>query len=140
LQLKRFGQCDDIEFKSQISSFFEPYKLIKFYEDKKQLLTQKQHLNEEETIKLNSYSNYLNQLKNYEIVIYHRMIADAQYEAYRSHKSSKDILKDHLLIEMDYKQKIVIGMSRRQINLEFYKLKQRCCLGNAYFLIKIINN
>jgi hypothetical protein len=134
-ELKRYSQSQDIEFKSQISRFFEPYKMIKFYEQKKLLLTQKKSLSQEERNNFNNYCLYISDLKKYEIVIYHRMIATSQTDSYRTHKNSKQILKDHLLIEADYKQKIVIGMSRRQTNLEYYKLKQRSCLGfGVYYL------
>ena len=41
----------------------------------------------------------------------------------------KDLPEDYLFIELDFKQKILIGMSPRQINREFYNQQQRSVLG-----------
>ena len=40
------------------------------------------------------------------------------------------MLRNKILIEMDFKQKIVIGRSPRQVNEEYYKQVQRTCLGS----------
>ena len=40
--------------------------------------------------------------------------------AYNDHHKNKDKLRNKLLIEFDLKQKIVIGMSPRQVNDEYY--------------------
>ena len=42
-----------------------------------------------------------------------------QRKAYNEHRQIKDNLKNKLLIEFDFKQKIVIGMSPRQVNDEY---------------------
>ena len=52
-----------------------------------------------------------------------------QRQTYNEHHKNKDKLKNKILIEFDFKQKIVIGMSPRQVNDEYYKLVQRTCLG-----------
>ena len=49
--------------------------------------------------------------------------------AYKSHHENLDQLKENLLIEIDFKQKNVIGMSPRQVNKEFYEQQVRSCLG-----------
>lgn len=40
-------------------------------------------------------------------------------------------LKNNILIEVDFKQKIKIGMSPRQVNTEYYNQQDRSCLGNC---------
>ena len=63
-----------------------------------------------------------------------------QRKAYNEHRQIKDNLKNKLLIEFDFKQKIVIGMSPRQVNDEYYKQVQRTCLGKLiYFFIRHLN-
>ncbi len=44
-----------------------------------------------------------------------------------------DLLRNKILIEVDYKQKIVIGMSPRQVSGEYYNQEQRSCLGMVKF-------
>ena len=68
-------------------------------------------------------------VENYIVVLAHRDIADVQRRAYNSQRKDKEALKMQILIEADYKQKIVIGLSPRQINLEYYNQEQRSCLG-----------
>ena len=52
-----------------------------------------------------------------------------QRKAYNDHHTIKEKLRNKLMIEFDFKQKIVIGMSPRQVNDEYYNQKQRTCLG-----------
>jgi hypothetical protein len=74
-------------------------------------------------------------LETIETLIIHRKIANTQKKAYYEYIRPADIEKDNLLgkdkivIEMDFKQKIKIGMSPRQIGQEFYDQEQRSCLG-----------
>lgn len=59
----------------------------------------------------------------------HKKTAERQRKCYNYQRKSLDILKDKILIELDFKQKIVVGLSPRQINREYYELEQRTCLG-----------
>jgi hypothetical protein len=68
-------------------------------------------------------------LKVYEILSFHKNIAKAQRNAYNLHCKNPDFLKNKLLIELDFKQKFVIGLSPRQISSEYYHQIQRSCLG-----------
>jgi hypothetical protein len=68
---------------------------------------------------------------NYKILDFHRKLANTQREAYNDMKKNKDILRDSILIDFDFKQKIVIGLSPRQTNEEFYEQKQRCLFGKS---------
>lgn len=73
-------------------------------------------------------------LDEYETILFHKFIAQVQRRAYKSH-ISLDNLKNKILIEVDYKQKIKIGMSPRQISSEYFNQKERTCLGILLFLI-----
>ncbi len=42
-------------------------------------------------------------------------------------------MQNKILIELDFKQKFVIGLSPRQVNEEYYKQVQRSCLGFVFF-------
>ncbi len=68
-------------------------------------------------------------VKKYEIVLGHKMIASSQRSAYNLQRKDKESLKNQILIEVDFKQKIAIGISPRQINKEYYLQELRSCLG-----------
>jgi hypothetical protein len=55
-------------------------------------------------------------------------LAREQREAYKNHHTV-EILRNNILIEMDFKQKIKIGLSPRQVGPEFYDQKEVTCLG-----------
>ncbi len=65
----------------------------------------------------------------FKALIFHKNIAFFQRKAYNIQRTDNDFLNQILLIEIDLKQKIVIPMSPRQVNAEFYKLQQRSCLS-----------
>ena len=67
--------------------------------------------------------------------MFHQNVARAQRMAYKNHHENLNQLKEALLIEIDFKQKIVIGMSPRQVNKEFYEQQVRSCLGKLLFLL-----
>lgn len=68
-------------------------------------------------------------LRNYGLVNYHRMVANFQRETYNLHRKSVLALKDKLMIVVDYKQKISIGMGPRQVNSEYRNQQLKICLG-----------
>ena len=58
---------------------------------------------------------------------YHKSIADKQR---RSYNNSKLILDENsVFIELDWKQKVLIGMGPRQVSSEFREQQQRTLLG-----------
>ena len=72
-------------------------------------------------------------------VQFHKKIAAIQRESYNKQKSNINLLKDALLIDLDFKQKVVIGSSPRQISSEYYKHIQKSFLGiSKYSFTKII--
>ena len=48
-------------------------------------------------------------LKTIKILSHHKMVATCQRIAYNSQKTDKVLLKDNILIELDYKQKIIVN-------------------------------
>ena len=69
---------------------------------------------------------------------FHRKIAKIQREAYNNMRNDLIQMNDTILIEIDFKQKIVIGSSPRQVSSEYYKHIQKPLLGRKifYFLPK----
>ena len=74
-----------------------------------------------------SIKSIINRLNKIEILNYHQSIAQRQRKSYETMKMN--LSEDTLFIEIDFKQKIKIGLSPRQINSEFYNQKQRIVLG-----------
>ena len=68
-------------------------------------------------------------LKDYEAILFHKNIALCQRIAYNDGRKKLETLRGKILIEVDFKQKFVIGMSPRQVSGEFYNQTQRTCLG-----------
>ncbi len=68
-------------------------------------------------------------------------MARAQRLAYKKKHTNIDGLRNKILIETHFKQKILIDMSSRQANGEFYEQELRSCLGNfVNFMICIKKN
>ena len=82
----------------------------------------------------------INHLINCEAVQTHRNNAKIQRETYKSHRTDKDFLNEKIIIDIDFKQKIVIGLSPIQCNSEYYNLDNRTCLGNILFVLILIIN
>lgn len=73
----------------------------------------------------------------YDAIEFHKNVARCQRIAYNNHRKNVDVLRGKIMIEVDFKQKIVIGMGGpRQVNSEYYEQQQRSCLGNLYECIK----
>ena len=70
------------------------------------------------------------QINDYETILFHKNIASFQREAYNRHRSDALQLENKILIEVDFKQRITIGLSPRQVNSEYYNQITRSCLGN----------
>ena len=105
---------------NEISTFFEMYILTLKLDDQ---------LNEIKLI--NSIRNRLNEIQ---LLDYHKLIAKRQRNSYIQMK--KNLPEGSILIEIDFKQKIKIGMSPKQINSEFYKQKLRYFLGFGIYFRK----
>lgn len=77
---------------------------------------------------------FINKLKQYQEIEFHKNLADIQRSQYNKDLNDKHLLNDSLLIELDFKEKIRIGLSPRQKNEEFYKQQYITLLGfGVYF-------
>lgn len=70
----------------------------------------------------------LENLEDYEAIVFHKSVAKAQRAAYKEHLTV-DGLRNKVMIEIDFKQKIKIGMGPRQVSSEYYNQQERSCLG-----------
>lgn len=122
--------------KNENSEFFESFDvklMIKYYTDK--ALTIKTQLNSPVISELDSNSDYykckkiVTDLNDYEAILFHKNVAQCQRIAYNDHHTNVNTLKNKVLIEIDFKQKIKIGLSPRQFSKEFYQQILLSCLG-----------
>lgn len=134
---------------------------MKFEELSNRLKTNNENAvqNQDELLgKVEKFKKIIDELKDYEVktiftfytvislkisllkaLIFHKNLAKSQRMAYSNHMKSS-FLKDKIMIVLDFKQKILIGMSPRQINDEYYNQKQRSCLGmpfKTFYFIKM---
>ena len=77
----------------------------------------------EDTVKTQS------KIKELMSIQFHRKIANIQRESYNKMRKDPDTLKDTILIELDFKQKIIIGKSPRQVSTEYFNPIQKTLLG-----------
>lgn len=80
-------------------------------------------------VKLLKYTTIIEKLKHLEVIIWHMNIAKIQRDAYNYQRNTAEFLRGKLLIEVDFKQKIVVGLSPRQVSREYYNQISRSCLG-----------
>jgi hypothetical protein len=72
-------------------------------------------------------------------VDYHKSTAERQRRAYNSQRNDLNLLKTSILIDIDFKQRIILGEGPRQLNSEFYQAEKKgvVCLGfGIYFIDK----
>ncbi len=130
-KINKFLQDENYEFKDN-----DDIKLIeKHFFEKAQnlhteiLITLELEVREILELNYNKYKMVVQDIKDYQTILFHQNIARSQRSAYNNYlKNSKD-LKNKILIEIDFKQKFLIGMSPRQVSREFYNQIFRSCLG-----------
>lgn len=71
----------------------------------------------------------IEKIQSLEYIQFHYTIAKRQRTSYKKMLTDTQLLQENLLIEIDYKQKILIGLSPRQTSGEYYKQQQRNFLG-----------
>lgn len=86
-------------------------------------------------LKQNNFINEINKnlhqkILNLREIIYHKQNSIKQRDVYNEMRKNKDLLKGNLLIDFDFKQKIVIGKGPRLRNSEYFQLIQRSLLGS----------
>jgi len=79
--------------------------------------------------KIQGIDSMIDLVRKFEVVLGHRMIASTQRNSYNLQRKNKESLKKQIMIEVDFKQKIAIGISPRQVNKEYYTQELRTCLG-----------
>lgn len=82
----------------------------------------------------NAHKEAINKINNLKEIVYHKKIANHQRNAYNTMRKDVNLLKDNILIEIDFKQKILIGTSPRQVNSEYYNQELRGLLGKKNFI------
>lgn len=80
-------------------------------------------------------SKLTNDAKNFLTILFHKNVANAQRQAYSNHKTVEYLGRDKIVIEADFKQKIKIGLSPRQISSEYYEQQERSCLGFGVYFV-----
>jgi hypothetical protein len=80
-------------------------------------------------IQIAESKKFVADFEDYESIIFHQNVAKCQRLAYNDHHTNVETLRGKIMIEVDFKEKIKIGLSPRQISKEFYNLQQRSCLG-----------
>ena len=91
-------------------------------------IEEKESLNET----YDKYKTFVDEIEDYQSILFHKNIALMQRTAYSKQLKNLEELRNKILIELDFKQKFVIGMSPRQVSREFYSQTTRTCLGNHY--------
>ena len=71
----------------------------------------------------------LSKINDMVAIQFHRKISQIQRESYNRMRKDENVLKNTLLIDIDFKQKIVIGSSPRQISSEYFMNIQKSLLG-----------
>jgi hypothetical protein len=71
------------------------------------------------------------QIRQYSTLMFHKNTAKAQRAAYNANRQNIENLRNKIMIDVDFKMKVVVGFSPRQINSEYYnqKLNKRSILG-----------
>jgi hypothetical protein len=86
-------------------------------------IEEKQALNET----YDKYKTFVDEIEDYQSILFHKNIAFLQRTAYSKQLKNLEELRNKILIELDFKQKFVIGMSPRQVSREFYNQTMRTC-------------
>jgi len=112
----------------QIGEEFEIEKLIEYLERKLEF----ERANANDPDRMTFYNFLIHKLGKMETVLGHKSVKNIQRQAYNYQRKNIEYLNGKILIELDFKQKIMIGVSPRQVNKEFYKVELRTCLGKTY--------
>ena len=78
----------------------------------------------------------LKRINDLSSIEYHRSIAKQQRTAYNYLRSDPNLLENKIMIELDYKSKVRLGVVPRQPNNEFYlSQKKVSCLGFGIYYV-----
>lgn len=142
-ELKQLKRKIDVTLSEENYEIGENYQIEKMVEDfsvkldtiNQQLtVTQDLAVRNQLNSNYNKYKEIIDDLEDYDCLWFHKNISRCQRLAYNKYrKNVDDILRNKVMIEIDFKQKIVIGLSPRQINNEYYNQKIRSCLGKFIY-------
>jgi hypothetical protein len=133
--------CDFCEYgRELLIKLLDMASFYEFYIDLSQdLLDQKKSVDnflnyiknlKDQEIDKNIRKNLIDMTMQYQSILYHKKIAQLQRNSYNSQrKNENNFLKDKILIELDFKQKIVIGSGPRQKSEDYYKQEVKTLLG-----------
>ena len=93
---------------------FDTVEILKFFEDSSR--------------KEQSFQT-ISKVKDYQEIEYHRHVARMQRESYNTDCRDFTLLSKKILIEFDYKEKLIVGICPREIGSDFYNRKQVSLLG-----------
>ena len=79
--------------------------------DSKHMLTYYQENLNENSLQIIKKINDLQEIE------YHQLIANRQRKIYNEQRSNEKLLRENVLIELDFKEKIIVGLEPRQVNL-----------------------
>ena len=115
--------------------FKQEYKAENLFNYFNQMLNR---INNDSSLKIRGILDKINDLKSIE---FHKEIARRQREIYNKTREKPSYLKGNILIELDYKSKIRLGVGPRQLNKEYFlSTKKVSCLGfGVYYVNKITN-
>ena len=72
-------------------------------------------------------------------IAFHKSIASRQRISYNESRSNVEFLKRALILDIDFKQKVTIGMGPRQVNKEYYNQIQLSVFGVGIFFYDLNN-
>jgi metal-dependent HD superfamily phosphatase/phosphodiesterase len=78
--------------------------------------------------KYDQYYQMATDLEDYGAILFHKNVAKCQRLAYNDHHQNVASLRNKIMIEVDFKEKIKIGLSPREVSKEFYSQTQRSWL------------
>jgi hypothetical protein len=128
ISLKEDGYTQ--EEPEEIEKTIEIFK-TKISELSQQLVSSRGHLKTTIKAKIDKYKQLLSDLEDYEAIIYHKNVAKSQRSTYNEQHKNVEKLTGKILIELDFKEKVQIGFSPRQISKEFYNMQSRSFLGKT---------
>lgn len=114
--------------KIELKNYFE-FNNMEFPENTETMIENLENMRSISPVSNDRLNSIINIAENFNIVEQHKNVSDIQRVAYNTQRKDQLSLKKQILIEVDFKQKIVIGLSPRQINKEFYSQETRSCLG-----------
>jgi hypothetical protein len=162
LKKKIINFMNEYEIKNNLSFItnFDTTRLIKFFEEQNKRMAIQNVIGINERVQLNELidipsenradfddfilenerthiiteNNIIDKLNDLQTVEFHQETVSRQRKCYNNDK--KIIDDDTILIQMDYKQKIVIGMGPKSQSHEYYEQKQISILGFALHFIE----